>query len=353
VSRYIRNHPVSRLRGAVTSRIEFRHRTKSAGVGRMRKLMRVTAATFVLGAATATLSQETRTTPALELLNTARLADARASEQSFELRATVKLEQESGTEAQGTYLLQWSSPTGWREEFSFSDFRQVRVSAPGGVWEHREPFFLSLRLWELMQALNFYGRFRLPREESLGKLKIHKEGTSELRCLEIARNSSPLDEFCFQKDSAQLVSEHYLPSDRWYKFEDYRTIRSKFFPGHIAVYEGKRLVADFSVSEVRETDGISASLFERPAQAQLRPWCASPVTGGDPLTPIYSGLVQHNGTSTLYGVIGTDGQWHQVYVLASGGASHDEEVLGALKKERWEPSSCNTGPMVVETVFRR
>ena len=85
-----------------------------------------------LAAAFGTLSHERRTTPALELLNTARLADARASEQGFEIHAVIKLGQEKAAEAEGTYLLVWASPTRWREEFSVSHFHQVRVSLPEG-----------------------------------------------------------------------------------------------------------------------------------------------------------------------------------------------------------------------------
>jgi hypothetical protein len=132
-----------------------------------------------------------------------------------------------------------------------------------------------------------------------------------------------------------------------------RTIRTKFFPGHITVYDGKTLAATFSVSKVEETDSIPTTIFEQPAQSEWRPWCASPEAGGDPLTPIYSRLGEHKSTSTLYGAIGTDGQWYRVHVLESGGPSHDAEVLEALKKERWKPSSCNSVPIVVETVFRR
>ena len=298
--------------------------------------------------------QEKRPTQALELLDAARLADARvAGEQSFKIQATIKLEQGKGVVSEGSYLLVWGSPTQWHEEFSFSDFQQVRVSAPGGVWEKREPHFLSLRMWQLMQALSFYGRFKLQGEESAGKIKRSKKNGEDFRCVEITRQSSPVRQFCFREDAAQLASEHYLPSDRSYEFVDYRNIRSKYFPGHITVFDGKTLAADFTVSKVEETPSVPTTLFEEPAQAEWRPWCASPDTGGNPLTPIYSRLTQHKGEAILYGAIGTDGQWHNVHVLESGGQSHDAEVLEALKKERWKPSSCSATPIVVETVFRR
>lgn len=334
--------------------VQLRSILEICGVANMRNVIYIIAVIALsLGTAFGTMSQEGRATSALELLNAARLADARASEQSFELRATVKLQQENAPEAQGTYLLVWASPTRWREEFSFPDFHQVRESAPGGVWEQREPFFLSLRMWQLMQALAFHGRLQLPKGESAGKIKRHKKQGSELRCVEIARDSFPLSEFCFLGDSAQLVSEHYLPSDRRYEFGDYKTIRDKFFPGHIKVYDGKTLAAEFSVSETKETDSIPTASFEQAAGAEWRPWCPSPEAGGDPLTPIYSIMIQHKEKSTIYGAIGTDGQWHHVHVLESGGAAHDAELLEALKKERWKSTTCSGVPIVVETVFQR
>ena len=298
------------------------------------------------------LSQD-KNAPAVELLNAARLADARAGQQGFKIRGVIKFEQGKAGPAEGTYLLVWNSPTRWHEEFSFSDFHQVRIGVPGGVWEEREPFFLSLRIWQVMQALSFYGRFELPNEESAGKVKRAKKQGLDLRCVEIKRNSYPLDEVCFREGLAQLVSEHYLPSDRWYEFADYRTIRTKFFPGRIVVREGKTLAAEFSASEVEEIDNVSPKYFAQTPQMEWRPWCASPDTGGDPLTPIYSGSAQHKGTSILYAAISTDGQIHRVHLLELGGVSHDAEVLEGLKRERWKPSSCKGVPIVVETVFRR
>lgn len=324
------------------------------GISRFQKTINACALVLCCFAtASDTASQERKKPPSVELLDAAKLADARSSDQAFQISAVIKLEQGKSTPNEGTYLLAWNSPTRWREEFSFPDFRQVRVSAPGGVWERREPAFLSLRVWQLMQALGFYGRLELSNEESAGKVKGSKKEGSDLRCVEIKRNSYPVDELCFHEDVPQLSSEHYLPSDRWYEFADYRKIRAKFFPGRIVVREGKTLAAEFSVSEVKETDSIPTSFFEQLAQAEWGPWCASPEAGGDPVTPIYSGLTQHKGMSTLYGAIGSDGQWQRVHVLESGGAAHDAEVLEALKKERWKPSTCSAVPIMVDTVFRR
>jgi hypothetical protein len=258
-------------------------------------------------------------------------------------------------ETEGSYLLKWVSPWQWREEFSFPDFSQIRVSGLNGVWEEREPNYLSLRVWQLMQALNSHGRLQLQREESVDKIKLEKRSGAKFRCIEVVRNNMRyrVRELCFRDNAPQLTSEHYLPSDRTYEFSDYLPIGARSFPGHIRVFDGKTLAVDFSVTKLEDLSGATDSFFERPSHAQWRAWCASPEAGGDPLTPIYSGGVHHKEVATLYGALGADGQWHDVHILESGGTGHDSEVLKALGRERWKPTLCSGVPIVIETVFRR
>jgi hypothetical protein len=256
-------------------------------------------------------------------------------------------------ETEGSYLLSWDSSTRWREEFSLPNFDQVRVGRQGGVWEMREPSYLSPRIWQLMQAMTFYGRLNLQREESADKIKLKNKNGAKLRCVEIRRDALTVRQLCFSADSARLVSEHYVPSDRTYEFSDYVGVGAKFIPGRILVYDGKALAAEFSVMNVEETITPGPGAYDIPAKAEWRVWCSSPEEGGDPLTPIYSRFVQRNGEATVFGAIGTDGLWHGVHILKSGGTRHDSEVLEALKREQWKPTSCNGVPIVIETVFKR
>src|SRR5690348_16658878 len=58
--------------------------------------------------------------------------------------------------------------------FSHSLISTKHVWGDGGIWEERKPSYLSLRMWQIMQALNSYGRLELPREESAIKVKVKK-----------------------------------------------------------------------------------------------------------------------------------------------------------------------------------
>jgi hypothetical protein len=326
----------------------------------VRTKMRTVCVAFILILGSVTIAfakpvPQVRSTPSLELLHSAQFADARSLDgRSFQLLGKARLQHGKGMETEGTYQLVWASPTQWREVFSFPDFNQTRVGGDGGIWEERKPSYLSLRMWQIMQALNFYGRLELPREESAIRVKVKKRDGMSYRCIEIVRNVSsiPIRELCFRGDAPQLASEHYVPSDRTYEFSDYVPVGTKFFPGHVRVYDGKTLAADFSVVKVEEMANVSSEMFEKSTNAEWRAWCASPESGGDPLTPIYSRQVRGNGESTFYGTIGPDGLWHGLFVLNSARA-HDSDILSALKMERWKPTSCQGVPIAVDTVFKR
>ena len=73
-----------------------------------------------------------------------------------------------------------------------------------------------------------------------------------------------------------MASEHYLPSDRWCEFADYRT---KSFAGRVKMFDGKTLAADFTASKTEGTPSLPTTLFQQPAQAKWRPWCSSPDAG--------------------------------------------------------------------------
>lgn len=327
----------------------------------VRTKMRTVCVAFILflGSVTipfATPVPQARSSPSLELLHSVQFVDARSVDgRSFQLLGKAKLQHGKGMETEGTYQLVWASPTQWREVFSFPDFNQTRVGGHGGIWEERKPSYLPLRMWQLMQALNFYGRLELPREEAANKVKVKKRDGMSYRCIEIVRNASsiPIRELCFRGDAPQLATEHYVPSDRTYEFSDYVPVGTKFFPGHVRVYDGKTLAADFSVVKVEEMANVSSEMFEKSTNSEWRAWCASPESGGDPLSPIYSRQVRRNGESTFYGTIGPDGLWHGLFVVNSAGRAHDSDILSALKMERWKPTRCQGVPIAVETVFKR
>jgi hypothetical protein len=298
-------------------------------------------------------SDGTNESESRRLLQDAQVADARsAGGSSFRLRAKFVTEHAGLMTEVGSYLLLWSSPTKWREEVSTSDFNQVRIAGEGGIWEARKPAYQSLRIWQLMQALAFSSRFSLWRDENPSKVKVTKKNGVTVRCIETKLNDSLLRNLCFNETSEQLVSEHYVPSDRTYEFTAYYSVGAKKFPRQIKVYDGKTLAVDFSVTEIEEVPQFEASSFARPDNAQWRIWCPNPEPAS-PLPIISRGSVPPIRHVVVFGIIGTTGEWSGLHILESGGERADASALDEVKRGRFKPATCGGVPVTVEAVFRR
>jgi hypothetical protein len=288
---------------------------------------------------------------ARNLLLQAQLADARsAGGETFRINATFAIFNDDKKNGTGTYELAWTSPSKWREQVSTADFSQVRIKDGDGIWETRQPAHQSLRVWQLMQALAFSNRLSLWKDESVGNIKTkQKDGVAE-RCVEVKLNGAKLRDLCFN-DVSELLNEHYIPSDRTYKFANYFKIGTKTFPREIKVYDGKKLAVELSVTEIEQNPPFDSSAFVRPPDAKWRNWCANPEPA-IPL-PIVHNHPPHEWPVTLFGTIGTDGRWHDLYILESGGNKADASVLDELKSARFKPATCDGVPVTAETAFRR
>jgi len=297
----------------------------------------------------------------MALLRDAARSDARsAGGSSFRLRARISIERDGVLKPDGTYELLWSSPDEWREEFALSDFSQIRVAGKGGVWELREPAYLSLPVWQLMRALGVYGRLEIGKGELPGKIKIKKKmGGILFRCVTTVTdsplafvNGTPLRELCSYSDSPQLAFERYIPLNRTFEFTEYAPLGSRSFPRNIRVYDGKALAAELTVDSLEEMKSSERPTFGIPAESHWRNWCLNPESARLSKELIWTDYTPHRPV-TVYGVISPDGTWHDLRVLHSGGSSSDAGVLAQVSRERYTPATCNGVPIAVDMVFRR
>jgi len=53
----------------------------------------------------------------------------------------------------------------------------------------------------------------------------------------------------------------------------------------------------------------------------------------------------------IYGVEGTDGKWHNLAVVKSGGKEVDEYWMDVMRQQRFSPASCGDIPVVHESVM--
>ncbi|HMI50411.1 MAG TPA: hypothetical protein VK525_02790 [Candidatus Saccharimonadales bacterium] len=289
---------------------------------------------------------------AKKLLRDTQSLDARsAGGKSFQIIARFLAKSAGTPDEAGTYTLLWMSPTEWKEEVRTPDFTQVRLAGAGGIWEAREPYYQSLRVWQLLQALAFSSRLSLWTREKTGKVLQTERNGLPLRCVTI-KFGGPLRELCFAKDADRLVSEYYRPAGRTYNFSEYSAIGDRTFPRHIQVYDGSELAVDFSVTALQENPSTEGKPLAKPDQAVWRAWCGNP----EPALPHPlpgKGATALKSSVTFFGMIGTDGKWARLRILESSDPAADESNLKVESMRQFSPATCGGTPVVVDTAFRR
>ncbi|MGB7556544.1 MAG: hypothetical protein WBM04_19420 [Candidatus Korobacteraceae bacterium] len=318
----------------------------------MRSIVSVVIVTFLV-AAYAFAAPRGPSIETLSLLHEAQRLDPRSgSTDPFKLTAKVTVHRDHHSVEDGSYQLFWFSPTRWREEISSVGFQQVRIGGDGGIWQVREPNYPTLRMWQLMQAVNFYARLSLWPDESPSKVKSTKRDGIELRCISTTWKGSPLRELCFSENSPELMREEYLPAGRSYEFSDYSSAGSGRIPKRIRIFDGKNLVVELSVDTLETVQGPASVLLQKPADAKWLNWCPNP-NPAEAIPPFPAwGIIADSVVLSVvvYSSIETDGRLHDLKILKSGGAARDATVLERMSEERFRPATCNGIPVAVETV---
>jgi hypothetical protein len=288
-----------------------------------------------------------------ELLREAQKADPRwPGNGNFRLRARFKIVDEEQAAMEGSYQLAWATEKQWREEFTTQDFYQVRLRGEGGIWEDREPAYPTRGIWNLMHALMFYYRLPHVSNEVPGKFYLKKNNGSVFRCIKTKRNGSEYRELCFDEQVPQLAAEVYVRGRQTYVFGEYSMVGNGSLPGRIQIYNDKALSVDFHVEGLVSVKQWDAGVFEKPAKAVWRAWCPQPeaarfsVWGSEHRYYIFP--VEKPWT-LIYGRIGTDGSWHDLHVVKSGGFhGRDNRTLDEMRKVQGTPATCEGVPIELE-----
>lgn len=294
-----------------------------------------------------------------ELLREAQKADPRwPGNGNFRLRAKFKIVDAERAPVEGSYQLAWATEKQWREEFSSQAFYQLRLRGEGGIWEEREPAYPTRGIWNLMQALRFCYRLTPPSGEVPGKFYRKKNNGTVFRCVKTKRNGSEYRELCFDEHVPQLAAEVFVRGRQTYVFGEYSIVGNGSLPGHIQIYDDKALAVDLHVVELESVKQWDAGLFEKPAKAVWRAWCPQPEAARvsnvlDSEHRYYIFPVEKPWT-LIYGRIGTDGTWHDLHVVESGGFNgRDNLALDEMRKAQGEPATCDGVPVELEMMVYR
>jgi len=270
---------------------------------------------------------------------------------SITMKANVNIANQ-GKLLAGQYVFLWNGPNQWREEISFPGFNEIRIGGPGTVAIKRNFDFEPQRVFQLRRVLG-YGRgdLTLRPDEVIKQVRTRKVNGVEARCVEITREIGKR-EFCADASTGAEVR------DRPFVDKDFAPVGAKIFPHFLSYVEDGKPVAEAEVTELKTTEPLPPSTFDRPAGAVSRPGCLSPATGRlikrvEPIYPAIEEKITHvQGTVTIYAVIGADGSLHDTRIISGLSPGLNKASLDAVQQWTYEPFTCQDTPVEFETVIQ-
>jgi hypothetical protein len=279
-----------------------------------------------------------------------------AGNQPFRLTATIKLSDEQGQTKEGTYKLFWESPTKWQDELTLPDSSQVRLANGERLYISRKPVALSTDVFHLIHFLNFPENMRLVMEGTPTDVReVEKDGVREKAIKAVIQDKVWWTVYL---DDAASVPTHIESSTGKTRFvyQDYMTFAGHQFPRLLMGTSADNQSIRMQVQELA-TAAYKSDVFVPPPDAPFVGWCpnatpAKPVQQSGTVNipwPLRTGpaLKKH---VVVYGMIGTDGLWHNLTVVKSAGTEADAFWTSVLLHERYSPAMCGSGPVVQESV---
>jgi hypothetical protein len=283
------------------------------------------------------------------LLMAQQLTNIRESgSQPFRLSAKVQLFDKRGDMKEGTYELVWESPTQWKDDLKLADFSQFRLVNGDRLFLSRNPSPLSMEVFRLLRLLEFPILITpLPDERVSRQKKVDvfdfRAGNKVQRTLYLDGALSVPVRIESQKNGVT------------YLFQSYNSFGAHQFPRILTERKLGRPFLEVQVLELSAAS-LNQNSFAPPADAPSFRWCANPTPAkflpDNAVIPIPWPL--RNGaldrSVVIYGIMGTDSQWHNVTAVKSGGKEVDSYWTRLVAREHFTPAMCGNEPVMQESV---
>jgi hypothetical protein len=286
------------------------------------------------------------------LMQAEELTDIRAPvSQAFRLSARVKLFDEKGQASEGTYDLVWKTPTDWQDKLGIGDFSQERTAVVDKLFVRRSTPSFTLEVYNLLRLLEFPRLLRVSPEAKAQKLREKTRNGSRERTIDLGWKTIFLDE-----STPTPTRVEYKHSRFGYKFENYAAFHGHQFPRILTEFDSNKTLTEVQVQELTEASIDDSNLVPSP-EARWYLWCPHPepmrwldLGKVYPGPPLRTGAPNH--PVVIYGVVGTDGKWHNLTVVKSGGKEVDEYWMNVMRQERFSPARCGEVPVLQEFVMK-
>jgi len=277
------------------------------------------------------------------------------------LRAELDFLAANGTAAHGQYLVDWISPTRWREEIRSGSYSRVRVHDARGYWQKSELGFQPEVIFEVDQILGIEKLLSTGPDQVFSKVKNHeKNGVREI-CAEIKWRKSLDRTLCFDQATGNLVGVEYAAADSKnppqiskIEFSDFRAVGQKRVPFEIRGIRDPKSAIRVKVVDLAPSPGGDDSLLAIPEKSEFWAACNNMrepklATRVHPNYPADARQKGEQGRVIFYAVIEIDGSVSHLVQIQKARPALDAAAAEAIRHWRYEPAVCDTSPVRTET----
>jgi hypothetical protein len=305
------------------------------------------------------------------LLQAGQLIDIRSGNApSFRLTARVEVYDEKHKAKEGRYTLLWNSPTIWREEITFPDYSEIRLARINKLLISRNPPTPSEDIYRVGKLMAFADFLRLGISDQIEGLHEKTKGGIAERRVDIKNsggrrwkrvyfNGSASVPLRLEYHGAALGARYpYKEFDLRFELEDYMEFHGLQFPRTLRRLESNVLKDQVLVQEWTEAI-FGESDFAFPDDSHWIRWCPhrEPARLETPLLMTnlsFPPQLRTGGPSSrvvVYGIIGTDGHWHNIEAVKSEGTMVDSFWISQMRKQRFAPAMCGETPVEYEMMI--
>ena len=292
------------------------------------------------------------------LRETEELTDIRATgNHAFHMAAHVKIADEKAQATEGTYTLVWKGPTSWQDKLQLGTFSQERTAVVDKIFISRNASSFTLEISHLLKLLDFPGLLRFSQDAKATKLRDKIRNGSREREIDLALPGRSAWKSIFMKESSAIpVRVEYKGSHFGYRFENYELFDGHQFPHLLVEFDSDKPLIQIQIEDLIEATTDDPPIAPSP-NARWYLWCPHPkpmksLDAGKvfPIPwPLRGGITERH--VAIYGVEGTDGKWHNLTVVKSGGKEVDGYWMDVMRQQRFSPASCGGIPVVHESVM--
>jgi TonB family protein len=265
--------------------------------------------------------------------------------------------------AQGDYVVDWVSPSQWREEIRFANYQRTRIRDARGYWQKGSLDYQPYLIYLLTDLLDLNSVLSVNPKETLGKVKNRQKDGIQQKCLDLNLAKETDRVFCFDDKSGALVAidypqhEHGNPPElSRIEYNDFRSVADKLIPYDRRALKNGKTIASVKVAEVNELNPINAAEFTPLSGAELWPQCdgmqKADITGR--AAPNYPEAARHNGEMgrvIIYGVVETDGTSSHLLVVKGATPALNEAAMEWFRRSPFTPAQCQGTPIRSERFF--